>query len=196
MMEGLWKGFYQPLTPELLQRHWQAICFCFALSLPWLIFLPGWGLRLAGALFAAGLVMLAVLDGYYGLLYDRLLLPLGAVGLGLEALQVLPCGVEEALAAAASAGAFFLLLRFLSRGGMGLGDVKFAAVLGLWLGVQGTMTAVFLAVLAGGVAALLLLLEGRGKDSEIAFGPFLAMGAYVSYLWGSSLWQLYWGLLL
>ena len=76
------------------------------------------------------------------------------------------------------------------------GGSEFAAVLGLWLGVQGTVTAVFLAVLAGGVAALLLLLEGRGKDSEIAFGPFLAMGAYVSYLWGSSLWQLYWGLLL
>lgn len=196
MMKGLRKGFYQPLVPELLRRHWRIIACALALFLPPLLFLPVWSLKLAGCFLVVELVVLAVLDGYYGFLYDRLLLPLGMAGILLEVFRILPYGVEEALASATAAGGSFLLLRILSSGGMGWGDVKFAAVLGLWLGAEGTLTAVFLAVLAGGLTALFMLFKGRDRESEIPFGPFLAVGAYASYLWGSCLWQWYWGMLL
>nr|WP_295712588.1 A24 family peptidase [uncultured Mitsuokella sp.] len=76
-----------------------------------------------------------------------------------------------------------LLLRRLSHGGLGLGDVKYAAAFGIWLGVQGTMLALLLAFALGAVLALLLLACGRlQRGSALAFGPFLSAGAYLSYL--------------
>lgn len=195
-MEVLRTGVYQPFTAALVERHLRLIVLCLAASLPCLLLLPEGRLRAAGAVLAVFLVLLAVFDGHYGFLHDRLLLPLGGLGLALEALGLLPWGVAAAAAAAAAAGGAFFLLRFISRGGLGWGDVKFAAVLGLWLGGRGTLVAVSLAVLLGGILSAMLLLKGWGSKRAVPFGPFLSAGAYVSYIWGGSLWQWYWGALL
>lgn len=195
-MEGLRTGFYQPFTPALVKRHALVLVICLVLALPWLVLLPDQGQKGAGFLLAVFLVLLAVLDGYYGFLYDRLLLPLGIAGLFLESARVLPWGVDESVAASMAAGGFFFLLRLLSRGGLGWGDIKFAGVLGLWLGCKGIIVAVSLAVLTGGSLAFFLLLKGWGRGSCLPFGPFLSLGAYAAYLGGDMLWQGYWELLL
>jgi leader peptidase (prepilin peptidase)/N-methyltransferase len=61
--------------------------------------------------------------------------------------------------------------------GIGLGDVKFAAAIGLGLGVSGEIQAVYIAFVAGGTAAACILLSGRAhRKAAIAFAPFLSFG--------------------
>jgi leader peptidase (prepilin peptidase)/N-methyltransferase len=72
-------------------------------------------------------------------------------------------------------------------GGMGMGDVKLAAVIGLVLGSLGLRfvgVAAAAAIVLGGLGALVALIMGRGRKSAIPFGPYLAAGAVVAGLWG------------
>lgn len=72
-------------------------------------------------------------------------------------------------------------------GGMGMGDVKLAAVIGLVLGSLGLRfvgVAAAAAVVLGGLGAVVALLMGKGRKSAIPFGPYLAAGAVVAGLWG------------
>lgn len=86
-----------------------------------------------------------------------------------------------------------LALYWLSRGGMGLGDVKLTAVLGIWLGLDGVLLGLLIAFLTGGITGMLLLATGiRSRRDAIAFGPFLCLGAAVAMLWGQSILSWYW----
>jgi len=88
--------------------------------------------------------------------------------------------IPAALLGAAVGGGVFFLLYLLSRGAMGAGDVKFVAATGLLVGYPLIASSMFLGIVAGGLAALALLLTGKAsrKDS-IAYGPYLALGAWV-----------------
>ncbi|MFM5904688.1 MAG: prepilin peptidase [Micrococcales bacterium] len=85
----------------------------------------------------------------------------------------------------------FFLLALLSRGGMGLGDVKLAGGMGFTLGLvswQTSFGAFVIAFLLGGCAAILLLvLRKAGRKHMIPFGPYLLLGAWISYLGGPTL---------
>jgi leader peptidase (prepilin peptidase)/N-methyltransferase len=75
-------------------------------------------------------------------------------------------------------------------GGMGLGDVKLAALIGLVLGSLGLRfvgVAAGAAIALGGVGGLIALLMGRGRKSKIPFGPYLAAGAVIAGLWGEEI---------
>jgi leader peptidase (prepilin peptidase)/N-methyltransferase len=76
-------------------------------------------------------------------------------------------------------------------GGMGLGDVKFAGVLGFalgWLGWQQLIVGTALGFLLGGLVSMVLLLGGRaGRKSRIAFGPYMIAGALVAVVAGAEL---------
>src|SRR5258706_564091 len=67
--------------------------------------------------------------------------------------------------------------------GMGYGDVKLAAAIGAWVGIE-TIPAVLFIAFAGGVTLMLpLTLLGRiGKDAPVSFGPFLAFGGLCGFL--------------
>ena len=84
--------------------------------------------------------------------------------------------------------ALMLLLHLASRGGLGLGDVKVAAGLGLytgWLGWEAWAQAVFLGFVIGGVVALVMVLTRRATaKTRLAFGPPLLAGAVVAVLFG------------
>ena len=92
-----------------------------------------------------------------------------------------PAGVPARLLAALAAGAFLLVFAIARPGGMGLGDVKLAAVLGFYLGTR-TAEAMVVAFVAGSIAVLVLLARhgwaARGRT--IPFAPFLAIGALVA----------------
>lgn len=94
--------------------------------------------------------------------------------------------MARALAAAAVAAAVLLALALISPGGMGLGDVKFALVLGLalgWLGWEAVAAGLIGAFLLGGLAALAALLVLRAdRKTQIPFGPWLALGAILAVL--------------
>ena len=84
-----------------------------------------------------------------------------------------------------------LVIALIFRGGMGWGDVKLAGLIGLSVGFPLILVAIFLAVVTGGLAAIiLLLLKIRRRKEAIPFGPFLALAAMLTLFWGSDL--LYW----
>jgi leader peptidase (prepilin peptidase)/N-methyltransferase len=116
----------------------------------------------------------------------------GSVLLGAAALVR---GDLAALAGAAIGGAALFLLYFVlalvSRGGMGMGDVKLAAVLGLYLGFLGwgnLLVGAFAAFLFGGVFGILLLIVRRaGRKTAIPFGPWMILGAWLGVFAGELL---------
>jgi leader peptidase (prepilin peptidase) / N-methyltransferase len=83
-------------------------------------------------------------------------------------------------------GGMLFLVAVVSRG-MGMGDVKLAALIGLVLGSLGLRfvgVAAGAAIVLGGVGGLVALVMGRGRKSQIPFGPYLAAGAVIAGLWG------------
>ncbi len=87
------------------------------------------------------------------------------------------------------AGALLLfLVVLLSRGGMGMGDVVLAGLLGLMVGFPLVFIALFVGIVAGGlVAAVLLITRRKGRKDMLPFGPFLCVGGLVTLLWGKQL---------
>jgi leader peptidase (prepilin peptidase) / N-methyltransferase len=114
---------------------------------------------------------------------NRVVLPGIAVGLSAAALSWLATGIQPVVPLAAGAAFALFLLLLGIRGGMGMGDVKLAAVIGL---ASPTLTvavlAPLLAFLAGGVAAAAVLIaRGRaGRGTRIPFGPFLLAGYFAA----------------
>lgn len=79
--------------------------------------------------------------------------------------------------------------------GMGWGDVKLSGLIGLALGFPGGAVALGLAILSGGILALLLLvLRIKGRKDAIPFGPFLSAGALIALIWGKFIVAWYLGL--
>ena len=81
--------------------------------------------------------------------------------------------------------------------GMGQGDAEVAGVCGLFIGIKGILVCLFIAVVLGGlVAAIILLFKLKSRKSEIAFGPYIAIGSIVYILIGQELLSLYLSFLL
>ena len=130
-------------------------------------------------------VLLAVVDLQHRLLPNRVVLPALAGGTALLLLAALGDGAWDALLRAVLGAAalftVYLVLALVSPGGLGMGDVKLAALLGLYLGWLG-WAAVVLGALAGfvvqAVVALGLLATRRiGLRGELPFGPAMLAGA-------------------
>ncbi|PLT32392.1 A24 family peptidase [Bacillus sp. V5-8f] len=89
------------------------------------------------------------------------------------------------------AGAFIgfgllYLIAILSKGGMGGGDIKLFFVIGLVLGLKLTILAFFISTLIGALYGILGMGLGKLRRSQpIPFGPFIAIGALVSYFYGN-----------
>ena len=95
-------------------------------------------------------------------------------------------------------GGGLFLIALIRPGGMGMGDVKLAGLIGLVLGSQGIAVvgvAAALGILAGGVGGAVALAAGRSGKSAMPFGPFLAAGAIVAALWGRQIADAYLSLL-
>jgi leader peptidase (prepilin peptidase)/N-methyltransferase len=108
--------------------------------------------------------------------------------------------IKPVIASAALGGAIgfavFLLIALVSRGGMGWGDVKLAALIGLATGFPLVFLAIIMAAILGGIVAVALLIaKKRGRRQTIPFGPFLALATMVTLLWGSNILSWYLGLM-
>ena len=137
-------------------------------------------------------VLLAVVDLRHRLLPNRVVLPAIVAGAGL--LLVAAAGEWAWLAllrAAVGAGLLFagyLVLALISPRGLGMGDVKLAALLGLhlgWLGWAAVVVGAVAGFLVQAVLALALLAGGRiGLRGELPFGPAMLAGAGLAIGWG------------
>jgi leader peptidase (prepilin peptidase) / N-methyltransferase len=99
-----------------------------------------------------------------------------------------PASLPERAIAALGAGGLLLAIGLAYPKGMGMGDVKLAAVMGLYLGVE-VIPALMVGVLCGGVVGIcFILVRGSGaRKLAIPFGPFLALGGVVGLLAGQEL---------
>ena len=115
---------------------------------------------------------------------DSILLPTLAVVLFLQ-LAFYPDHALEWLLAALAAALFFFIPLLVYPAGMGMGDVKLAALLGAVLG-KAVAAAIFAGLIAAAAVALIMLArEGLGaRKKAIAFGPFLAFGGLLVLLLG------------
>jgi len=146
---------------------------------------------LVAALFLAALVAITGIDLAHQIIPDVITLPgiLAGVVANLATGRV---SWLESLAGIIVCGGIFLVIILASRGGMGGGDMKLGAMLGAFLGWKLGLLALMLGVLAGGAVALSLLILGRkGRKEAIPFGPFLALGGAVAFLWGETLLRWY-----
>ena len=132
--------------------------------------------------------LLWLIDYRFQFIFDDSLLPLLVVGL--VATPWLPFSIWQRLAAGVGAFVVLAALAILGRGALGGGDVKMMAVLGLWFGVNGIITATSVGFIIGGIAAIvMLLLKVHGRKDFFAFGPFLIIGAVVAWLGQVLLWK-------
>jgi leader peptidase (prepilin peptidase) / N-methyltransferase len=156
-----------------------------------------------GAFWLVMVVMLLVLAFYdlrWMILPDKVMLPLIVVAFCFAvALAVMThSGVllADHLGAAVLAGGAFYALVFFSKGrAMGGGDIKLAFAMGLILGIQSTMVALFVAFVTGAaVGVVLIASRRRTRKDQIPFGPFLALATIVAFLYGPAIVSFYLGL--
>jgi leader peptidase (prepilin peptidase) / N-methyltransferase len=144
-------------------------------------------------LLVSGLVAITGIDLDHQLIPDTISIPGIVVGLVASSVTGRP-GWLSSLTGILVGGGIFLLIIVASRGGMGGGDMKLGAMLGAFLGWKLALVGILLAVLAGGVLAIVVLLTRRkGRKDAIPFGPFLALGGVVSLFWGEALLAWYLG---
>lgn len=135
---------------------------------------------------------LIVIDARTHRLPDRIVLPTLGVLLVLVTVDALAAGQWASSVRAALGlvvlGGFYAVLRMVSRAGMGGGDVKLAAVIGLvlgWHGWQALMIGAASAFVLGALYALVLILLRRADGAtRIAFGPWMIAGALLGVAFG------------
>jgi leader peptidase (prepilin peptidase) / N-methyltransferase len=132
------------------------------------------------------LIPVSLIDLDHRIIPNKIMLPaaVAAVAIGLA---LKPSGVPEQLIAGAAAGTFLLVFALVYPAGMGMGDVKLAAVLGLYLG-RSVAVALMSGVLAGAVVGGLVMARvgvKAGRKTAIPFGPFLALGGLVGLFAGA-----------
>ena len=141
--------------------------------------------------FAAMLIAVAAIDLDHRIVPNRILLPAAVWGLAASAV-VRPGDLPELAIAAAGAFTFLLVAALVRPGGMGMGDVKLAGVMGLYLGLS-VIPALLIAFLSGSAVGIAMMARGGigERKSAVPFAPFLALGGIVALLAGPELIDLY-----
>lgn len=144
-----------------------------------------------GLVFVTTLVAITMTDLERRVIPNRILAVAALFAVGIVAATD-PGSLPERAMAGAAAGGALLLAALAYPGGMGLGDVKLAATMGLFLG-RDVVPALLVALLAASIVGLALIArDGAGaRKRAIPFGPFLALGGVVGLLAGGQLIDLY-----
>jgi prepilin signal peptidase PulO-like enzyme (type II secretory pathway) len=180
---------------EVKQLPWQVEPWASYLRRGVVLFLPplttvaGWRFdraidALAVSLLVAGLLVCTATDLLRYRVPNAVTYPGTALAL-LAALFLAPSSTDllSAFVAAVLAGLIFLVMAVVTRGGLGLGDVKLSVLIGAALGLQATYQALALGVLAGGVIMLALwAMRFIGRKQAIPYAPFLALAAVLVLL--------------
>jgi leader peptidase (prepilin peptidase)/N-methyltransferase len=140
-----------------------------------------------GLVFVAVLAAITLTDLERRVIPNSILLVGAMIGLGIVA-GTDPSSLPERGIAAVAAGGFLLLAALAYPRGMGMGDVKLAAMMGLFLG-SAVAAALLVGIATGAVVGVALMLRyGPGaRKQAIPFGPFLALGGVVALLAGDQM---------
>lgn len=179
------------------ERKFRIFCAC---NLFWMILLTAENMILFSAggwkmirylVFLSAAAVIAVIDRKSKRIPNDILLMLLCIRVILLAVECI-CYPTYALALLISAvmgsvlgGGMFLLCYFITKGGVGMGDVKLLFVEGLYLGSGGIMSAIVLTVFSSAVYSVVQLIRKKAKmKDEIAFAPFVWMGLLLTMLLG------------
>jgi leader peptidase (prepilin peptidase)/N-methyltransferase len=141
--------------------------------------------------FAAMLIAVAGIDLEHRIVPNKILLPMAVWGIGATAF-VDASRLPEALIAGAGAFTFLLVAAMVHPAGMGMGDVKLAGVMGIFLGAS-IAPALLIGFLTGSVVGIAILAKhgAAGRKKGVPFAPFLALGGIAGLLAGHELVALY-----
>jgi leader peptidase (prepilin peptidase)/N-methyltransferase len=141
--------------------------------------------------FTAVLIAVTFIDLQYKIVPNKIMIPAAVYGLA-TALAFRTHALPELLIAGAGAFTFFLLAALIHPKGMGMGDVKLAGVMGLYLG-RLVIPALVIAFLVGSVVGIGLVMRygARSRKVGVPFAPFMAFGGLVAMLAGQQLIDFY-----
>ena len=134
------------------------------------------------------LVPITLIDLDVQIIPNKITYPGVVVGIAIVALTDLS-SLDENLIAAFIAGGFLFVAWFLRPGGMGLGDVKLAFMLGIFLG-RAVAPAMFAALISGSLIGAVIIARygaAKGRKMKIPFGPYLALGGLVGLFFGDAI---------
>lgn len=140
-------------------------------------------------------IVLGVIDLEHKLILNKIVYPAAVVALIIDAFLPQP-GIINGVIGGTIGFALLLIPALIYRGGMGWGDVKMAALIGLVTGFPLVFVALLTGVVLGGlVGGILLLLRIKKRKEAIPFGPFLSLATIATLLWGGDILSWYLGLL-
>lgn len=159
----------------------------FWMSIRQIAIFPEWKLTLTiirDWILVSFLMVIFVYDLKKQLILDRVTVPAMIIALIIN--LILGVGFFDLLLGAVIGFGFFFFQFVISRGKwIGGGDLRLGALMGLMLGWQSTLVALFLSYIIGAVVSIVLIIMRRKKvNSQIAFGTFLSIGTFVALMWG------------
>jgi leader peptidase (prepilin peptidase)/N-methyltransferase len=133
------------------------------------------------------LVAITLTDLEQRVIPNRIVVPAAVVGIAIAAVAD-PGSLPERLLAAAAAGGFLFIVALVYPRGMGMGDVKLVAMMGLYLG-RAIAPAVLIGFAAGAIVGVAMMASqgSAARKRAVPFGPFLALGGIIGLWFGDSI---------
>jgi len=148
---------------------------------------------------ACALIVVTYIDLDFQIIPDRI--SLGGIIVGLVCVNWLPVTYKDAIIGMFLGGGMLLAVIYgyyfiTKKMGMGIGDVKLLAMIGVFIGWQGVLFTIFTASLIGSVIGVTwVLINRKDMKAAIPFGPFISIGALIYILWGTPVISWYFGFL-
>ena len=128
------------------------------------------------------LILAAIIDVREYRIPDKLVVVGAVVGLTFSLFDP-PRGFLNSLIGGVAAGIVLLLIYYITKGGLGLGDVKLFGCVGFYLGIESTVSAMLIAAVLSGLFSLVLICINRdNKKREIPFAPFILAGTLAAIM--------------
>ena len=135
----------------------------------------------------SSLLVITFIDLSHQIVPDVITLPGMVIGI-LVSSTLLSIGLVNSIIGLLLGGLLFYLAAVLSRGGMGGGDIKLIAMIGAFVGWKAVLLTIFVSAFAGSILGVgLMIFMGKTRKYPVPFGPFLALGAMVSIVWGNEI---------
>ncbi len=142
------------------------------------------------AVYALYLLAIAIVDLEHRKVLNRMLVWAMPVVAAVILIVGMP-PISSAVMGAAIGLGVFILAAIVKPGGMGMGDVKLAALIGLATGVSGVAIALTVGVISGGLVGFVLLVHTKNRKTTMAYAPYLAFGAWIALYFGAEIINLY-----
>jgi len=153
-------------------------------------------LLIPALILSLSLIVLSFIDFEHQILPDCITLFLLWLGLGLSAvdLSVSPAdAILGAIAGYLSLWSIYWLFKFFThKEGLGYGDFKLLALLGAWCGYSALPFILLIASVTGSIVGLTLILcFNRDRRAPLAFGPYIALGGWLTFMWSQPILSFY-----